>query len=53
VAELITGWLSDPAAIFSGVRKHDIRLGEDIEEGITVSLPSIEAPCSLRELPGR
>ena len=40
VAELITGWLSDPAAIFSGVRKHDIRLGEDIEEGITVSLPS-------------
>jgi hypothetical protein len=40
VAELITGWLSDPAAMFSRVRKHDIRLGEDIEEGITVSLPS-------------
>ncbi len=40
VAELIVGWLTDPAAIFSGVRKHDIRLGEQIERGSTVSLPS-------------
>jgi hypothetical protein len=40
VTEVITGWLSDPAAMFSGVRKHDIRLGAEIEGGITVSLPS-------------
>jgi HAD superfamily hydrolase (TIGR01484 family) len=40
VTELITGWLTDPAAIFSGVRKHDIRLGEETEGGRTVSLPS-------------
>jgi hypothetical protein len=40
VQELIAGWLTDPAALFSGVRRHDIRLGEGIEEGSTVTLPS-------------
>jgi HAD superfamily hydrolase (TIGR01484 family) len=40
VAELIERWLSDPAALFSGVRRHDLYLGESIVDGATVSLPA-------------
>jgi hypothetical protein len=40
VAELIDRWLDDPMGAFSGLRRHDIRLGETIEEGAAVTLPS-------------
>lgn len=40
VSELIARWLADAAHTFSDVRRHDIRLGESIDDGTTVSLPS-------------
>jgi HAD superfamily hydrolase (TIGR01484 family) len=40
VAELIGRWLADPADTFSGLRRHDIYLGEAISEGTSVKLPS-------------
>ena len=40
VAEFIAGWLDDPVALFSSVRKHDIRIGESIDSGTGVMLSS-------------
>jgi len=40
VAEFISGWLTDPAALFSSVTKHDIRIGESLHDGTGVMLSS-------------
>jgi HAD superfamily hydrolase (TIGR01484 family) len=40
VAEFIAGWLTDPAALFSAVTKHDIRVGEPTDGGSAVTLSS-------------
>lgn len=40
VAELIDRWLDDPRDTFADLRRHDLRLGETIEEGAAVMLPS-------------
>ena len=40
VAEFIAGWLTDPAALFSPVTKHDIRIGESMNDGTAVMLSS-------------
>jgi HAD superfamily hydrolase (TIGR01484 family) len=40
VAEFISGWLTDPAALFSSVAKHDIRIGEAMNDGTGVMLSS-------------
>jgi HAD superfamily hydrolase (TIGR01484 family) len=40
VTEFIDVWRTDAAKAFSGIRRHDLYLGDTFHEGATVSLPS-------------